>query len=290
MPSNFSVCSSPSRPRIECSLLTHSTFPVCSSPVGLQIGCPRIPPARGPASSCRGKITGFSVASVRRLRHFLFHWSGPGDPLSCTCTLRAVRDAEQWRSAVDAFGKRICRAGGCYVWRVELQRRGTPHLHLVAWGCQADTLRSAWLGVWGLERDPDHIRHAVHVDRIAGDPSRWFAYLCAHTSKHKAGQLGWSGRQWGVVGRERMTSRTDVRHEVLPSFGSARLLDVYNRWLRLYHPEVAPFSSSGGVRFVSPEISGAFFRLLERKKVSINRRYSQIFGGRDSTKRAFGPA
>lgn len=49
---------------------------------------------------------------------------------------------------------------------------------------------------------PGAEKHAVKFDGLDGkDKMGWWRYLAAHTSKSKQSQLGWKGRQWGVINR-----------------------------------------------------------------------------------------
>jgi len=55
------------------------------------------------------------------------------------------------------------------------------------------TTRSIWPGAF---------EHSVKTDGLGpGDKTGWWRYLAAHASKSKQAQLGWKGRQWGVVNK-----------------------------------------------------------------------------------------
>lgn len=190
------------------------------------------------AGGQRGSVLGYSSASTRRLRRYLLTMDGIPRPVwDCTCTLRGdVHTLDVWRSRVDAYGKRLVRLGCCAVWRVELQRRGVPHLHLIVWGSDPASIRHAWLDVWGLVGDAAHEAHAVMIKSPDRDDTAWYAYLAGHTGKHKQDQLGWIGRQWGVWGRSRFRPRRRWRVE-LPVYQAelfVRYLNTLN-WLHGYH-------------------------------------------------------
>lgn len=125
------------------------------------------------------------------------------------------------------------------VWRIELQVRGQPHVHCICWiekRCMADDIRICWLETLGLLGEcvyteparppsaeavaeqgapeavpktriighrafwPGADLHAVDIDGLCkSDHMGWWRYLAAHTSKSKQAQLGWKGRQWGVM-------------------------------------------------------------------------------------------
>ena len=86
------------------------------------------------------------------------------------------------------------------VWRVELQKRGVPHLHCLLWCASpedVDTVRAAWLAALRIADNKHARRYAVKIEQDRGGDT-WGRYLLAHTVKHKREQLGWKGRQWGV--------------------------------------------------------------------------------------------
>jgi hypothetical protein len=96
-----------------------------------------------------------------------------------------------------------------FIYRVELQKRKTPHLHLVAYidaeNVDHYMLWRQWLECTGEQFDLASQRHAVKVKPMTD--AHWLLYVASHDSKHKAEQLGWVGKQWGVVGRSRFERR-----------------------------------------------------------------------------------
>lgn len=173
------------------------------------------PPAR-----MRGDITGFSAASRRRLRETLamarpkdetlepwgFCLTIPGSSLPPS----TVRDL--WHEFVNHHFKR-CFEDVPMVWRIELQQkqRQQAHWHCVIW-ChleQAALIREEWIStVLRYSKDLTEKtmfginEHCVKMESLKGaSASGIIGYLADHTSKHKQEQLGWKGRQWGVVNR-----------------------------------------------------------------------------------------
>ena len=172
--------------------------------------------------SKRGVVQGFTSASARRLRRYLVEWTGR-DGWKCrgvTLTVPGpvVSDGE-WRRVWQVYRNRLNRAGVAAIWRVELQRRLQPHVHLVGWyqGQGWTVFEEAWHAVvrgmgpceWKGEALPDRmaIAQASYRSCVSSTPLNrhddfvWFRYLAAHASKGKQAQLGWHGRQWGVIGR-----------------------------------------------------------------------------------------
>lgn len=171
-----------------------------------------------PESAKRGKITGFSMKSRRRLRSFLLRYDVPGRVMVAgTLTVRDVRGAQEWRGNWRRFRDWLSYNDFPACWRVELQRRGVPHLHCIFWVRESErdcfAIASRWLRLWGVEFDPDHVENAVcwrnYVD--AG----WFRYLVLHNQK-KDEQVGWLGRQWGVVLKKRFVEREKKEYILEP--------------------------------------------------------------------------
>jgi hypothetical protein len=117
---------------------------------------------------------------------------------------------KEWRKAWKRFRMRAQRAGVPLVYRVELQKRKTPHVHVVAWVDQGDPVHrrlftDGWLKCIEEEDDIESQRHAVDLREI--DNHGWVVYLALHHGKHKREQLGWEGKQWGVVCEGMFTER-----------------------------------------------------------------------------------
>lgn len=185
-----------------------------------------------PARGIRGRVEGFSRSSARRLRRLLWEVDGPEgwQPYGFSLTVPGPVVGEgDFLRVVNGFRCTAKRAALPVVWRIELQRRGQPHMHCIAWaGRSADAAR---LGLWGWwdavrllgpvvwetdkgrwEADsrmalPGAEDHASKVDGLqSSDPNGWYRYLASHASKSKQAQLGWKGRQWGVWGRAGLRS------------------------------------------------------------------------------------
>jgi hypothetical protein len=131
--------------------------------------------------------------------------------IAFTFTVHLACSPAQWRRWMDSMNQRCVRRGWAAVWRIELQKRKVPHLHLVfhlpgarsaddsevAAGIAA--VRQAWLDVSGQAKDTAACEHAVHWKAISG--TGWAVYQSLHDGKNKTAQLGWQGRQWGVWNR-----------------------------------------------------------------------------------------
>nr|CRY97657.1 hypothetical protein [uncultured prokaryote] len=169
----------------------------------------------------RGNIRGFSSKAARRLRqHLIENWGGEhSHPFAITLTTHEIYTPEQWRSGVKRFREYLARKHPQWAacWRVELQKRKTPHLHCVFY-FDADLsaavvkvmLTQLWLKALREEESSAAWLYAVHVKDLKG-ASAWVIYCTLHDSKHKKEQLGWIGKQWGVWNRKAWCPRPAVR-------------------------------------------------------------------------------
>ncbi len=221
------------------SIYPHGTITNRGASVSL-----RTPPGRR-----RGAIKTFSRASAARLRRLLATTCGP-DGWQCIGATLTVPGPEitaaEFRRVWRAFRLRLFRLKDiAFIWRVELQERGQPHLHLICWvksytgrifGCfhtgwleclgllgpaegpckkkssgysVSDWGRCDWKPGWAKTDHrglwPGALERAVRVkETIENNEWGWWRYLAAHASKAKQAQLGWQGRQWGVIGGQNL--------------------------------------------------------------------------------------
>ena len=165
------------------------------------------------------------------------------------------------------------------IWRVELQKRGAPHWHgllylavddwlnLTTDAPDCDAVSRDYILSWVLCQMWDDCIHELHGARMKPEPGHgWmldllndnaaFAkYIADHSSKHKRDQLGWRGRQWGIIGKSRMVDTS----QTLPEFDSPLHRRIFDRTVRRavsYHVNAAcvfgrkvKLSKRVGVRF-----------------------------------------
>ena len=177
----------------------------------------------------RGKLTGaISSASFRRLREFCITHDVPKvDCWGITLTVPGIQllDADIFRKIHHKFVVWCNDRRVPLVWRVELQKRGQPHLHCVVFSPAFVVLKLfhmwyKWLNSCDLVLNAEIVDnveikelveisraflrgscHAVELEKLDGDFRVW-RYLVSHMSKSKQEQSGWHGRNWGVVCRE----------------------------------------------------------------------------------------
>lgn len=177
--------------------------------------------------SIRGKIKSFSRHSCFRLRSFLQCYSLKSDckiyglTLTCPWSSRDQQsfDLDLYRIVWDRWQhwfRRLYPHSG-FVFRHELQRRGVPHCHLVVHKSLLDPIFTPQQALVSWSRAVSDFRsfdirafmlHGVKLDDLDNAPIRMFRYLADHTSKHKQAQLGYQGKQWGVVGRSNFSEKS----------------------------------------------------------------------------------
>lgn len=184
----------------------------------------------------RGKVQGFSKASARRLRHFLFGVDYTG-AVAVTLTHPVIMDGMRGpEMAFDALRKDAGRMPWLLslIWRKEVQRNGTPHYHCILFPADgvdaswaAESLVEAWIDAclksWDIpsvfkESTRDDMVKAHHDKRrpavVVMDGSCYVRYILDHQSKHKRDQAGTEGRAWGVWQRDNLP-RVAVRSEAI---------------------------------------------------------------------------
>lgn len=203
----------------------------------------------------RGAIRGFSAHSSLRLRRLLLHsrlvtsyWmygvtlTLPWKSISLGSALAAYRAAFNRFSM--SFKFRF--PNSAMVFRHELQTRRMPHCHIVLYASVDDFdtydnvhyITSEFGRLWLLAIKCQmyggslvgFARYSVKVDKFIGDSMAAYRYLCDHTSKHKISQLGYQGKQWGIVNRKNLV---DDDFKVL-SFPSLTLRNAYFRHIAKY--------------------------------------------------------
>jgi len=165
----------------------------------------------------RGRVSGFSRQSRKRLLDLLNQIKRDElqSGLFVTLTYPDLFSDEpaRWHRDLDAFLKRLKRAypGAVCIWRLEFKERLSgvnvgkiaPHFHIVALGIPRLSLR--WLSRSWYEivssGDEKHLLAGTQAQRIRH--RRGILYYCSkYMAKEATSPDFWTGRVWGVVGRE----------------------------------------------------------------------------------------
>jgi len=174
----------------------------------------RSPGARG--GGVRGAIAGFSRASRRRLIDMFARLDTSGvRSVFLTLTFAGTPDPETAKAAYRRFAERIKRrySDVCWVWRMEFQRRGSIHFHLLAFRLPyipQRELQNIWTECTGEERSIVHVK-LLHGKRAAMNYCSKYVSKLEDTNAGASldnvtyphdGQASRSGRLWGVCRRE----------------------------------------------------------------------------------------
>jgi hypothetical protein len=169
--------------------------------------------------SSRGRISAFTRRSRSRLLKKCASLDSDRLRLGLFVTLTYpsewTSDAAQWKRDLDVFWKRIKRkfARACAVWKLEFQKRGAPHFHLLVVGpsfIAASWLANTWYGVIN-SGDYRHLEAGTQVDRVRKSRDA-IAYAAKYLGKVSTTDVGdYVGRYWGVLGRQFLPVHTMER-------------------------------------------------------------------------------
>jgi len=160
----------------------------------------------------RGVIQEFSVASRRRLMQSLAkvrRGGGRGGemPQFVTLTYPAdwSRDYEVWKNDLRKFLQRLQYRFPAFAafWKLEFQKRGAPHFHMLVWGLphygMKDLIAELWYQVVG-SGDEKHLRAGTQIANIKS----WrgvMAYASKYLGKSQENYGLPVGRFWGIFNR-----------------------------------------------------------------------------------------
>lgn len=203
-------------------------------------GAPRQPGKRGKVDPT------FSRSARRRMMRQLAMMERPtvfDAPLFVTLTYPGKEelwkgfDPTDWKRHLDTWGKRVLRAwpGAAAIWRLEPQKRGAPHFHLIIWGVwQGGIPRSipakrrwkallgwiseSWWEVVG-SGDDDHLKAGTNCE-VVENVKKMFYYASKYLAKTGDDtwleEYGSVGRLWGVLGRDSLPLAEEMTVTVTP--------------------------------------------------------------------------
>lgn len=210
-------------------------------------------PVRPNPACRRGKITGFSAASRSRMFRLLakLRESGITAPMHITLTYHDewmrpdadhARDLHTWLTAM-----RYHCPTAAYIWRLEAQRRGAPHYHVMWWpetdGQSVNTERVKILAklAWHRIAEPDsnlHLRHGVKITEITD-----YRMACAYLSKYIAKETHeveshLQGRRWGASANLPIE---ELDRGIMTRSQAALLARLIRRWFVARHGKQSTF-------------------------------------------------
>lgn len=169
-----------------------------------------------PVGGRRGAVTGWSAASVRRHKRWLYSVEASGltgSGSGVTLTLRDTpADDREWGALLKRLLDRLRDSGMIrWHWVTEWQSRGTPHLHMAVYGPEslsADEVGRLVVRHWLALTEGYGARSAAQFATPITGPVGWLKYLSKHASRGVAHYQrqgmpeGWTktGRLWGYGG------------------------------------------------------------------------------------------
>lgn len=189
----------------------------------------------------RGVISGYSWASRRRFMRLAAMVRNDIMPVFVTLTYPGEfpLNPAEWKRHLDIFVKRMVRkwrvASG--FWKLEPQKRGAPHFHLLLWGVDYWDLKryvgETWYQVVG-SGDNRHLRAGTRVEQIR-EPGGIMFYASKYLGKvvqvPEEYKKLWKhvGRWWGVINRRALQFVEPVTCDISPkkAFEVIRLLKRY---------------------------------------------------------------
>jgi len=198
----------------------------------------------GGGGGLRGRVMGFSRKSRKRMLDLMncIHENWVSEAVFLTLTYADVfpEDAARWKRDLDVFCKRMRRQypRAAVVWRLEwVPRRSgvnvgrlAPHFHLLVFGVPWMDLR--WLATAWYETvdsgDERHLGAGTQAQRVRS--RRGVMHYCAkYMGKTAMSPPFWTGRVWGVIGRELLPILLRTRELTWEQF--YRMRRVMRRWV-----------------------------------------------------------
>lgn len=171
----------------------------------------------------RSTVKGFSRAARRRMARKLATL-GEAVPIFVTLTYGAEwsRNPEDWKRHLDTWLKCLGRAypeiSG--IWRLEPQKRGAPHYHLLLYGGRID---KAWLSEsWARcseDESPEHVAAGTNVQAIrSSNGAAWYCskYMAKAVSDELSKEWRQVGKWWGIYNREKLPVSPRKEMELSP--------------------------------------------------------------------------
>lgn len=176
----------------------------------------------------------YTIAHVRR------------DCLPCFVTLTYPKvyseNPKEWKRHLHMFARRLDRkfenvAG---IWKLEPQKRGAPHYHLLLWGVPLSELQRFVPVAWNeivAKDDNEHLRwHRgemgngnIHCVQEVATQKAMYTYVTKYINKSAV--EGWQnvGKWWGILWKSRMPFGEKIIYDITDK-------DVYNviRMMRRY--------------------------------------------------------
>lgn len=163
-----------------------------------------------PPDRTEGDIRGFSASSRTRMRQQIQRLSRDAHGLFLTLTYHESDPTGQEVKAhlhafVQALRRRWDGLKWSMIWRLEYQKRGVPHLHMLISGIcfeHMDVFKRIWHRITD-EKSREHREMGAFVERWPGG-SKLSSYVAKYMAKEGVVPDDWQGRVWGVRNRRHL--------------------------------------------------------------------------------------
>lgn len=150
------------------------------------------------------------------------------------------KDSKAWKRNLDNFVHAFRRQfpDSWFFWKLEPQRRGAPHFHLVgSLGVRVNIvllrkfIAETWFRVVG-SGDVKHLQAGIQADFVNDSFGKVKRYVCKYVSKISATDPAWAapGRWWGIVGRDKLPS-SPCCHVLLTEDTFFKLRRLVRKWM-----------------------------------------------------------
>lgn len=203
-----------------------------------------MPRSRGSIGAKRGAIKTMTHGAARRMREdILKRVVVDAYIYDVTITVPGEWPLEVWRQREKCFVTQLVRAGMAGWIRREMQERGQPHAHFLIYVprsvCELVRNKVLYQGWWNLLDDEQRAMPGAweRANVVKGpfedgkDAPEWREYLCAHTTKRKAKQACYVGKQWGRFGSNLLEGRATLWCGDLEPEQTKHFTRLLGRWI-----------------------------------------------------------
>jgi len=201
----------------------------------------------------RGKIKDFSRKARNRLGQFLFSLPTLAT-FFATVTYAAFypADPKEWKRHLHLLQLALNAQFGdsFHIWKLEAQRRGAPHYHILIWTTKSYSLtyirrwiRKKWIEIVnytpGTQMRKNHEGQGSDVQRVHS-PKQMSRYIMKYFAKEEENLEAWAcpGRFWGVGNKKNFPLMTEKIFE-LNGQDYQTLKRIVRRWMKKFAPNYA---------------------------------------------------
>ena len=193
-----------------------------------------------PDPPLRGKISKFSPAARKRLLRMIATF-GDAVPIFMTLTYWKdwPEDPAEWKRHLDNFVKALKRHNPNLsgIWRLEAQKRGAPHFHLLVYGGRVP---KKWVAETcarcSEDESAEHIKAGTRVESLRTAEGAMF-YCAKYMAKSEVLKLPdyWEnvGQHWGVFNRK-MLPVDPVRSVLVSDLVASKMIGFMRERLQAY--------------------------------------------------------